>query len=168
MKKRTYCLLKVLFGGVSGIITSLVMILLMKISKFASAILYQNILHEVNFFAVMGEKLGISPHVMGYLFRFGVAIILGAVFALIFHRMLQGFFVGAGMGFLFGILWWIMTPFYMLPFFLLLSIKVPWYLISSYSVINLFIGHAVFGIILGVVYTGLKKLLNFSRDKRFM
>ncbi|MCB1110280.1 MAG: hypothetical protein KDK64_04810 [Chlamydiia bacterium] len=152
MKKRTYRLLNMIYGGVSGLLTGGVMKFFWISFGHKPAMLFMLLIHQMHVFSKIQEKTHVSDDALLVGMHFVTATILGVVFALLSHRLVKSVWNGLGLGFLFGMMWWVLTPFYLLPFFFVVSPNVHWTDLTMYDLLQTLGSHIIFGVVLGFFY----------------
>lgn len=159
MKKKKYRLLNLVYGGVSGLLTGLVMLLFFIFLKGTPAMLFMKVFKQMEVFALLSKKLHVTELLIEHILHFIISIGLGIVFALLFHRFVKTVWNGLGVGFLFGIVWWILTPFYLLPFFFIVAPEVRWQDLTMFELVESLMSHLCFGLLLGLLYALFSMLL---------
>jgi uncharacterized membrane protein YagU involved in acid resistance len=79
-----------------------------------------------------------------------IAVIIGASFGLLFQRDVRGPGSSICWGLAYGLFWWFLGPLTLLP--LLLHQPVDWSYLHGSAFFGSLIGHAVYGILLGLLY----------------
>ena len=159
MKKSTYRFLNIVYGGLSGLLTGVVMMQLWINNHMMPAMLYMLIFDQMEVTHFISGSFSIPGLALLKIAHYATAIVFGVVFALVLHRLVKSIWNGLGLGFMFGIVWWILTPFYLLPFFFVVSPNAKWEDLTMYELLDSLISHIVFGLTLGVFYALLCMLL---------
>jgi len=101
--------------------------------------------------------MGLSlPHGAMVALHFGVAILIGASFGLLFQRDVRGFGSSMGWGLGYGIFWWFLGPLTLLP--LLTRTGLDWSADQGAELFGSIVGHILYGLIVGVVYATVDRL----------
>ena len=156
--KKNNRLLYLFYGGLSGLLTGLIFALLWSYTNVLATTSFLVVLSKVQPSIAREELFGLTPTMAVYLFHFFVSLFLGVAFALIFSNKIKKFQHGIEFGSLFGIIWWIVTPLYLLPFFFLVPPSIMWDVFLSFTFLNALIGHILFGMTIGIIYFWFKKL----------
>jgi hypothetical protein len=82
--------------------------------------------------------------------QFVVALILGAAFGVLFQRDVHSYGSCMGWGMGFGIFWWFLGPLTLFPW--ISRLPVDWSAQNANNLYGAFIGHILYGLILGVSY----------------
>lgn len=113
-------------------------------------------MERAHLFDLMSGLAESSLHGMGPALHFGIALIVGASFGVLFQRDVRGYGSSLGWGLAYGIFWWFLGPLTLKPLF---QGQVPdWSLAQGQALFGVLIGHIVFGLIVGVIYAALDKL----------
>ena len=148
-----------LYGVLSGLCVGLMIALTWEVFDLMPAMLYMIVLKQMNFFPLIANAYGVSEEAIGYLLHFITSGLLGLLFALIFHNVVKGVWNGIGVGFLFGAVWWLLTPFYLMPFFFAVPTSARWSDLTMYELMDSLLSHVLLGVFLGLFYALFLKLL---------
>jgi uncharacterized membrane protein YagU involved in acid resistance len=87
--------------------------------------------------------------------HFGVALIIGATFGMLFQRDIRGYGSSMGWGLGYGIFWWFLGQLTLLP----VAARMPldWSAEHGSELFGALVGHILFGLILGVTYATLDR-----------
>jgi hypothetical protein len=88
--------------------------------------------------------------------HFGVALLIGATFGLLFQRDVRGYGSCMGWGLGYAIFWWFLGPLTLLPF--AAGIPLDWSAEQGTALFGSLVGHILYGLILGVTYATLDRL----------
>lgn len=88
--------------------------------------------------------------------HFGVAVLIGVTFGLLFQRDVKGYGSCMGWGLGCGILWWFLGQLTLLP--LVAHSRLDWSADQASAVFGSLVGHILYGLILGVAYASLDRL----------
>src|SRR5215468_346707 len=88
--------------------------------------------------------------------HFGVALLIGVTFGLLFQRDVKGYGSCMGWGLGYAILWWFLGQFTLLP--ILAHRQLDWSASQASAVFGSLVGHILFGLILGVAYATLDRV----------
>ena len=118
---------------------------------------------QVGFFPLIAGLVGSNSAMIGTALHFGIAVLIGASFGLLFQRDVLGFGSCLGWGLAYGILWWFVGPLTLLP---LLQGNTPdWSYERGAALFGSLVGHVIYGLLLGVVYAALNRLwVGFFHD----
>lgn len=113
-------------------------------------------------FGAMMGMMGMLPMVamvvgsesagVGFLYHMFNSAIIGALFGLIFGAQSHTYGRGAGLGLLYGVIWWVLGPLILMPLVLGMGVQFG----AALSPMNLMslMGHLIYGLITGLVYVG--------------
>src|SRR6266702_557649 len=105
---------------------------------------------KVDHFPLIAGLIHLSSRNAGVALHFVFAFIIGASFGLLFQRDIRGYGSSLGWGMAFGILWWFLGPMTILP--LLQGRALDWSYQYGSALFGSFVGHIVFGVIVGLIY----------------
>jgi uncharacterized membrane protein YagU involved in acid resistance len=105
---------------------------------------------KVDLFPVLGGLVNSHTRASGLAVHSLVAIVIGASFGLLFQRDIRGYGSSLGWGMAYGILWWFLGPMTILP--LLQGRPLDWSYQHGSALFGSFVGHIVFGLIVGLTY----------------
>ena len=88
--------------------------------------------------------------------HFGIALLIGVTFGLLFQRDVRGYGSCMGWGLGYGIFWWFFGPLTLLR----LAARMPldWSVDQGSAVFGSLVGHILYGLILGVAYATIDKI----------
>jgi uncharacterized membrane protein YagU involved in acid resistance len=103
-----------------------------------------------NAFVLIAGIVNSDSSAVGMLVHYLIAAIIGASFGLLFQRDVRGPGSSICWGLGYGLFWWFLGPLTLLP--LLLHQPVDWSYLHGSAWFGSLIGHAVYGILLGLLY----------------
>jgi uncharacterized membrane protein YagU involved in acid resistance len=103
-----------------------------------------------NAFVLIAGIVNSDSSAAGMLVHYLIAAIIGASFGLLFQRDVRGPGSSICWGLAYGLFWWFLGPLTLLP--LLLHQPVDWSYLHGSVLFGSLIGHAVYGILLGLIY----------------
>ncbi len=114
-------------------------------------------------FGAMMAKMGVLPMIgnmvgqpsvtVGFLVHMANSAIIGAGFAVLFHRFSTRITRGLRYGLLYGGIWWVLGPLTLMPLFLGMGLGVNWNAAAAAKMFPSLIGHLLYGAILGISYS---------------
>jgi len=102
-----------------------------------------------NAFVLIAGIVNSGSSAVGMLVHYLIAVIIGASFGLLFQREVRSPGSSIGFGLAYGLFWWFLGPLTLLP--LLLHQPVDWSYLHGSAWFGSLIGHAVYGILLGLL-----------------
>jgi hypothetical protein len=109
-----------------------------------------------NAFILIAGIVNSNSSAIGVILHYSIAAIVGASFGLLFQRDVRGPGSSVCWGLAYGLFWWFLGPLTLLP--ILLHRPVDWSHMHASVFFGSFIGHAVYGILLGLIYAWLNRL----------
>ena len=103
-----------------------------------------------NAFVLIAGIVNSDSSVVGMVLHYLIAASIGASFGLLFQRDVRGAGSSICWGLAYGLFWWFLGPLTLLP--LLLHRPVDWSYLHAGAFFGSLIGHAVYGILLGLIY----------------
>ncbi len=88
--------------------------------------------------------------------QFGVAMLIGSSFGLLFQRDVRGYGSSMGWGLGFAIFWWFLGPLTLFP--LASGLTLDWSTDHGSELFGSLVGHILYGLILGVAYATIDRL----------
>jgi hypothetical protein len=82
--------------------------------------------------------------------QFGIAVLIGSSFGLLFQRDVRGYGSSMGWGLGFAIFWWFFGPLSLFP--LVSRLPLDWSAANGSDLFGSLVGHILYGLILGVAY----------------
>jgi uncharacterized membrane protein YagU involved in acid resistance len=105
---------------------------------------------------MIGKMVGQPSNEVGFLVHMANSAIIGAGFAVVFHRFSTRISGGLRNGLLYGGVWWLLGPLTLMPLFLGMGLGVNWNAAAAAKMFPSLIGHLMYGAILGTVYSWLQ------------
>ena len=109
-----------------------------------------------DFFPLLGGLGVIHSHDTTVALHFGIAILIGATYGLLFQRDVRGYGSSMGWGLGYGIFWWFFGPLTMLP--LVTRAGLDWSSGQGTALFGSLVGHILYGLIVGVAYATVDRL----------
>lgn len=111
---------------------------------------------QVDFFPLIAGLLGSQSAAVGATLHYMIAVIIGATFGILFQRDVRTLGSSLGWGLGYGMLWWFLGPLTLMP---LGQGEIPdWSYQQAAALFGSLVGHAVYGLLVGLVYAALDKL----------
>lgn len=130
----------IIVGGVAGTLSGLV---------------FSRWMYEGEFLPLLGGFAELSSRSRMVAVHFLVALLMGAVFGLLFQTDVRGLGSSMGWGLGFSIFWWFLCPLTLFP--LLNREPVDWSADQGSTLFGSLVGHIVYGLILGVIYAAIDR-----------
>ncbi len=105
---------------------------------------------------MIGKMAGHPSAVTGFLVHMVISAVIGASFAILFDRLVQGASGGLGYGLFYGVIWWLLGPLTLMPLMMGMGLGVNWNAAAASQMLPSLIGHLIYGAILGVSYAWLQ------------
>lgn len=109
-----------------------------------------------DFFPLLAGLGMIHSHETTVALHFGIAILIGVSFGLLFQRDVRGYGSSMGWGLGYGIFWWFFGPLTVLP--LLTGTRPDWSADQGTTLFGSLVGHILYGLIVGVAYATVDRL----------
>ncbi len=109
---------------------------------------------------MIGKMVGHPSAVTGFLVHLVNSALIGAAFATLFHRFVHGKSSGLGYGLVYGGAWWLLGPLTLMPLMMGMGLGVNWNATAAAQMLPSLFGHLIYGAILGLSYTWLKRVTN--------
>ena len=111
---------------------------------------------QVDFFPLIAGLVKSESRTVGLALHFAIAVVIGASFGLLFQRDARGYGSSLCWGLAYGLFWWFLGPLTLLP--LLQGRSPDWSYARGGELFGSLVGHAVYGILVGLLYAGLDRL----------
>ena len=109
-----------------------------------------------DFFPLLSGLSELPSRASSLSLQFGIAVLMGLVFGLLFQRDVRSYGSCMGWGVGYAILWWFLGPLTILP--LLSRTPLDWSVANASAMFGALVGHILYGLILGVSYATLDKI----------
>lgn len=126
------------------------------IGGLAGGVIFGAMMGVMGMLPMIGKMVGQPSAIVGFGVHMVISAFIGLGFAIIFDRVISGLKNGAGFGIGYGILWWILGPLTLMPLMMGMDLGVNWTAAAAVKMLPSLFGHAIYGVILGVFYGGLK------------
>jgi hypothetical protein len=107
-------------------------------------------MEQVGFFPQVARMVDSRSNLVGWLLYIFVALLIGAMFGLLFQKDVRGYGSGLGWGMAYGILWWFLGQLTLLP--ARLGQPLDWSSAHATSQFSLLVGDVLFGVLVGLLY----------------
>ena len=104
---------------------------------------------------MIGKMVGLPNAGAGFVVHMVNSAIIGAAFAVVFGRRIQGLGSGLTSGVVYGGVWWVLGPLTLMPLFLGMGLGVNWTAAAAVKMFPSLMGHLIYGAILGATYAWL-------------
>ena len=128
-------------GGLSGLVGGLIF------GRWMSA---------GDFFPLLAGLGVIHSHATTVFLQFGVAVVMGSAFGLLFQFDVRGYGSSMGWGLGYAIFWWFLGPLTLLP--LSAGAQPDWSANQGSVLFGSLVGHILYGLILGVTYATIDRI----------
>jgi uncharacterized membrane protein YagU involved in acid resistance len=109
-----------------------------------------------DFFPLLAGLGLIHSHDTTVALHFGMAMLIGATFGILFQRDVRGYGSSMGWGLGYGIFWWFLGPLTILP--LVTRTGRDWSANQGATLFGSLVGHILYGLIVGVAYATVDRL----------
>ncbi len=113
-------------------------------------------MEQIDFFPLVAGIVGSQDRMVGTTLHYGIAIIIGASFGILFQRDVRRAGSSVGWGLAYGFFWWFLGPLTLLP--LLTGRVLDWSYQHGAMLFGSFVGHAIYGVIVGLIYAAIDRL----------
>ena len=101
----------------------------------------------------IAKIVGTEHVVIGFTLHMLVSAVLGVLFGVTLGRFASSMLNGMMVGTFFGVVWWAVVVFVMVP--MVLGAAAPFSVSGMRASLPLLAGHALYGVVLGVIYAGM-------------
>lgn len=163
MSRKAALLIDILFGGIAGLLTGVIVMLLWTHTSFLPPMIYMFVLDQMKVYETIAKAYGVQKMSIIHVCHFFTSAVLGILFVLIFKKHVLTLFKGVWLGAIFGVIWWLLTPFYLMPLFFSVPTHFRWGDANLWGMMNAVFGHIIFGILIGLFYALLKKFIRHEQ-----
>ncbi|GAB4325910.1 MAG: hypothetical protein Kow00117_13430 [Phototrophicales bacterium] len=104
---------------------------------------------------MIADMIGSTSIVVGFILHMIISAAIGGSYAIIAERIPNSWIISLGAGSAYGIVWWVLGALIIMP--LVLGMNDMVLVIEDMQLMSL-IGHVMFGVVLGTLYTLINKL----------
>jgi uncharacterized membrane protein YagU involved in acid resistance len=99
---------------------------------------------------MVASVVGSESTVVGFLYHMFNSVVIGAIFGLLFGAQSRTYGLGAALGLLYGVIWWVLGPMILMP--LLLGMGLQFGAAFTPPMLMSLVGHLLYGVITGLLY----------------
>lgn len=111
---------------------------------------------RVGFFPLIAGLVRSDSPGVGRMLHLVISVMIGATYGVLFRRDIRGSGSSVAWGVAYGLIWWILGPLTIMPWWL--GQGVQWSLAAGQAAFPSLVGHVIYGILLGVVYSVVDRL----------
>ncbi len=123
---------------------------------FAGGLIFGAMMGMMGMLPMIGSMVGQPTAGAGFVVHMVNSVIIGAGFAIVLGRFVNGTGSGVGLGLAYGGAWWIIGPLTLMPLFMGMGFGVNWSASAAVAMLPSLVGHLMFGGVLGLVYAWLR------------
>lgn len=126
------------------------------LAGLASGWVFGKWMGQADFFPLIAGLIHLDSPLVGVALHYVISAIIGITFGLLFQRDVRGYGSSLSWGLAYGLFWWFLGPLTIMP---LLQGSMPnWLFSQSKAFFGLLIGHAIYGLLVGLVYAVIDRL----------
>ncbi len=126
-------------------------------SGLTGGIVFGAMMGAMGMLPMIGKMVGYPTAVAGLLVHLINSAIIGAGFAVVIGRFVNGIRGGVSKGLLYGGFWWFLGPLTLMPLFMGMGLGVNWNAAAAVTMLPSLMGHLVYGAILGASFAWLRE-----------
>lgn len=108
-------------------------------------------MERVGFFPLVAGLVRSDSPGVGRMLHFIISVVIGATYGVLFRQDIRGPGSSIAWGVAYGLIWWILGPLTIMPWWL--GYGLQWSLEAGQGAFPSLVGHLIYGILLGVVYS---------------
>ena len=121
-----------------------------------SGLVFSRWMYEGEFFPLLGGLSELKSQAVTVTLHFLIALVIGAIFGILFQSDVRGYGSSMGWGLGFGIFWWFLGPLTIFP--LISGTGIDWSVDQGAALFGSLVGHIIYGLIMGTVYALLDRI----------
>jgi uncharacterized membrane protein YagU involved in acid resistance len=121
-----------------------------------SGLVFSRWMYEGEFFPLLGGLPELKSQAVTVTLHFLIALVIGAIFGILFQSDVRGYGSSMGWGLGFGIFWWFLGPLTIFP--LISGTGIDWSVDQGAALFGSLVGHIIYGLIMGTVYALLDRI----------
>ncbi len=122
------------------------------IGGLAGGLVFGIMMGMMGMLPMIGKMVGQPSAIVGFIVHMINSAVIGAAFGAVFGRYATKIKSGVGFGVAYGGIWWLLGPLTLMPLFMGMGLGVNWNLAAATMMLPSLLGHAIYGVVLGVVY----------------
>ncbi len=120
----------------------------------AGGVVFGALMAVMGMLPMIGNMVGVPAAWIGFVVHLLISATIGGSFAVLLDASGQRGGVGSGLAY--GLIWWILGPLTLMPFFMGMGLGVNWNVAAMGQAMPSLVGHLIFGGILGATYAWLR------------
>ena len=120
----------------------------------AGGVVFGALMAVMGMLPMIGNMVGVPAAWIGFVVHLLISATIGGSFAVLLDA--SGRRGGVGSGLAYGLIWWILGPLTLMPFFMGMGLGVNWNVAAMGQAMPSLAGHLIFGGILGATYAWLR------------
>ncbi len=117
----------------------------------AGGLVFGAMMGMMGMLAMIANIVGSDSAGVGFLYHMFNSALIGAIYGLVLGTLSHTYGRGAGLGLLYGALWWVLGPLVLMP--LMMGMGGPQFgMALSPPMLMSLVGHLIFGLLTGLVY----------------
>ncbi len=120
----------------------------------AGGVVFGALMAVMGMLPMIGNMVGVPAAWIGFVVHLLISATIGGSFAVLLDASGQRGGVGSGLAY--GLIWWILGPLTLMPFFMGMGLGVNWNVAAMGQAVPSLVGHLIFGAVLGVTYRWLR------------
>jgi hypothetical protein len=121
-----------------------------------AALIFSRWMYEGDFYPLISGYGTLSSHFGTVVFHFSVACVIGITFGLLFQTDVRNLGSAMGWGVAYAMFWWFLAQFTLFP--IAAGADLDWSSERASQLFGPMVGHILFGLILGIVYSGTDRI----------
>lgn len=127
----------------------------------AGGVVFGAMMQAIGMISMIGALVGTEGVAAGWVVHLVISAAIGAGYGVTFGARDPGYRASAGLGLLYGGIWWVLGPLLLMPLLLGMGAFPP---IGQGQMMSL-VGHLVFGLVLGLVYVVARERTPVSSER---
>jgi hypothetical protein len=134
------------------------------VSGLAGGLVFGMMMAMMGMLPMIGQMVGVPTAAAGWVVHLIIAATIGISFAVLLDWLVTGRISSVVFATSYGAVWWTLGPLTLMPLMMGMGLGVNWNLGAAQAMLPSFMGHLVFGMVLGLTYLPLRRRFGAIRQ----
>ncbi len=123
------------------------------VGGLAGGVVFGAMMAMMGMLPMIGKMVGQPNAVVGFLVHMVISAGIGGSFGVLAGPLVSGRLTGVVSGAVYGMIWWFLGPLTLMPLMMGMGLGVNWNLGAAEAMLPSLMGHVIFGLVLGFVFS---------------